>query len=399
MYRDLDFVRYLYADSEPFPLSYAFLPILDKFVQHSARALAALHEIEAKQQALAARRLAVSEGIDALDQYCAEISDVVMGDKAKGASVTVAGFAKELHAFVERHAQDLRMALEQEIAALHAQTEADTARLQAETKDAIAQLLLAGTPVAATRYRVRLTDGRYRWWATCKLGGRMEVTYVLGTSDAAQKWHEPRKVSSLVGELEVQVGLKKGWLSRELVPLQQSLADLVIGAAVIEESRAEIHLRKKADASASSVVVQLSRTGSVVNADIERPTDTGESTPSHAAYEDIAKLEAFWHALVLAGETLLPKRESVEDATLDGHDVLDGAHTFELVDFFVQAFAPTVAEIARRSPSPRELSLKLEHDDGRREEIYLDKSQLAAHVSTLDESMLKKLAPLEILPA
>jgi hypothetical protein len=289
------------------------------------------------------------------------------------------------------------VALDQEIATLDAQTKSDVARLHAETKDAIAQMLLVGTPVAATRYRVRLTDGRYRWWATCKLGGRMEVTYVLST-EPATKWNEPRKVSSLVGDLEVQVGLKKGWLSRELVPLQQSLADLVIGAAVIEEGRAEIHLRKKADASASSVVLQLSRNGTVVNADIERPADTGESAPSHAAYEDIAKLEAFWHALALAGETLLPKREAVEDATLDGRDVLEGAHTLELVDFFVQAFAPTVTEISRRSPSPRELSMKLEHDDGRREEIYLQKSQLAAHLATLDESMQKKLAPLEILP-
>lgn len=391
-------MRYLYADSEPFPLSYAFLPILDKFVQHSARALAALHEIEAKERALAERRTAVTEGVDALDQYCAELSDIVMGEKAKSASPMVDSFAKELHGFVERHAQELRMALEGEVATLESHTDAEVARLHAETKDAIVQLLLAGTPVAATRYRVRLTDGRYRWWATCKLGGRMEVTYVLST-EPPTKWHEPRKVGSLVGDLDVQVGLKKGWLSRELVPVTQSLSDLVIGAAVVEEGRAEIHLRKKADASASSVVIQLSRTGTVVNADIERPADTGESTPSHAAYEDIAKLEAFWHALVLAGETLLPTRESIEDATLDGHDVLDGAHTFELVEFFVQAFAPTVAEIAKRSPSPRELSLKLEHDDGRREEIYLQRSQLAAHLSTLDESMLKKLAPLEIVLA
>jgi hypothetical protein len=391
-------MRFLYADSEPFPLSYAFLPILDKFVQNAARALSALHEIETKTANLAARKKAVQEGVDALDQYVAEISDVVMGEKAKSASPMVDGFAKELHAFVERSAQELRMALEQEVTELGARTELEIAALQAEVRDATAQMLLGGTPVAASRYRVRLSDHRYRWWATCKLGERLEVTYVLGT-DPSTKWHEPRKVASLVGELEVQVGLKKGWLSRELVPVQQSLADLVIGAAVLELERAEIHLRKRVDASASSVVVQLTRSGTVVNADIERPIDAGESAPSHAAYEDIAKLEGFWAALIRAGEDLLPRRELVEDATLDGRDLLSGEHTLELVDFFVNAFAPTVVEIARRSPSPRELSLKLEHDDGRREEIYLQRDQLVGHLKTLDENMLKKLAPLEIMPS
>ena len=37
---------------------------------------------------------------------------------------------------------------------------------------------------------------------------------------------------------------------------------------------------------------------------------------------------------------------------------------------------PTVVEIARRSPNDHELTLKREGDDGKREELYLRKSEL-----------------------
>jgi hypothetical protein len=54
-----------------------------------------------------------------------------------------------------------------------------------------------------------------------------------------------------------------------------------------------------------------------------------------------------------------------------------------------------VAEIARRSPTPRELSLKLEHDDGRREERYLDRQLVDALLDDLPPPARARLAPLQ----
>jgi hypothetical protein len=42
-----------------------------------------------------------------------------------------------------------------------------------------------------------------------------------------------------------------------------------------------------------------------------------------------------------------------------------------------------VGEIARRSPNAHELSLKVENDSGRREEIYLRKAQLVSSLSSV----------------
>jgi hypothetical protein len=68
---------------------------------------------------------------------------------------------------------------------------------------------------------------------------------------------------------------------------------------------------------------------------------------------------------------------------LDGRDVYANGLSLQLVTRLVTSFAPTVEAIVARSPSTQELSLKKEHDDGRREELYLRR-----------EDLLKKLAPL-----
>jgi hypothetical protein len=57
-------------------------------------------------------------------------------------------------------------------------------------------------------------------------------------------------------------------------------------------------------------------------------------------------------------------------------------------------FAPTVREIAKRSPNEFELSLKQENDSGRREEIYLRKEQLVSNLQPLSSVGREVFAPL-----
>jgi hypothetical protein len=391
-------MRYLYADSEPFPLSYPFLPTLEKFVAAASRALSAVGEIEAREARLAKGVAEAQQAVDALDRYVAQVSEAVMDESARAASPAVDGFARELQTHVERAAESLRAARELEVAQLRAATEAAIAAQRDEIRVATVELLLRGTPLSASRYRLRLIEGRYNWWATCAFAGRLEISLRLDP-DEGSGWREPRRVESIAGELEVQVGLKKGWLKKDLAPVLLSLDDLVVGAGVLEQGRAEIHLRKKADANTGAVVLQLTREGSAVNVEIERPTDSGETATVHAAFEDVEKLERFWGALVTAGDAVLPFRAEIESATLDGQDVLDGDRVLQLIDLYVAEFSPIVSEIAKRSPSPRELSLKLEHDDGKREEIYLQKAELAGQLASLSDDMMQKLASLDIFPS
>ncbi|WP_205633644.1 hypothetical protein [Labilithrix luteola] len=60
----------------------------------------------------------------------------------------------------------------------------------------------------------------------------------------------------------------------------------------------------------------------------------------------------------------------------------------------VTMFAPTVREIAKRSPNEFELSLKMENDGGRREELYLRKDQLTSKLQPLSSAGRQVFAPL-----
>ncbi len=62
----------------------------------------------------------------------------------------------------------------------------------------------------------------------------------------------------------------------------------------------------------------------------------------------------------------------------------------------VEVFAPVVHEIARRSPSPKELSLKIEREDGSREERYLDRGAARGTVEALHPRAARRFAALKL---
>jgi hypothetical protein len=169
-------------------------------------------------------------------------------------------------------------------------------------------------------------------------------------------------------------------------------------AAVLEPTRAEIHLRKRAESSGDSLVLFLERGQNGFGADIDRPAETGEATRFHAVPEDLPKIEELWNRIHEAVAAALDHKEAVESVTIEGQDVFEEDRVLEFVEIFIASYAPVVAEISRRSSSPRELSLKLEHSDGRREEIYLKKDQLAAHLQALEPELRERFARLDIFP-
>ena len=114
--------------------------------------------------------------------------------------------------------------------------------------------------------------------------------------------------------------------------------------------------------------------------------------------EDLPKIEALWQRLEEACAHTLERKQKVDSVVLDGHDVFEDERVAAFINAFIAQYAPIVGEIARRSPAPRELSLKLEHEDGRREEIYLKKDQLASYLVGLDAEVVEQFGRLEILP-
>jgi hypothetical protein len=68
------------------------------------------------------------------------------------------------------------------------------------------------------------------------------------------------------------------------------------------------------------------------------------------------------------------------------------------VTTMIRMMAPVVAEISKRSPNPAELSLKVENDTGRREEIYVRKADLLAKLEPLSPAERRVFEPFGIFP-
>jgi hypothetical protein len=95
------------------------------------------------------------------------------------------------------------------------------------------------------------------------------------------------------------------------------------------------------------------------------------------------EVERLWQQLRSACGPLLGRKRRLTSLSLGGTDVTEHDLGANVVSLVVAAIASTVGEVARRSPNEHELSLKVENDSGRREEIYLRKAQLVSSLSSV----------------
>ena len=102
-----------------------------------------------------------------------------------------------------------------------------------------------------------------------------------------------------------------------------------------------------------------------------------------AAYRSAQEVERLWQQLRAACGPLLARKKRLMSLKLGGTDVTEHDLGTKVVALVVGAIASTVGEVARRSPNEHEMSLKVENDSGRREEIYLRKAQLVSALSSV----------------
>jgi hypothetical protein len=390
--------RYLYADSEPFPLSYPFLPTLERFVKSAAGALQALTALRALNRDVAEQRAGAVRDIERLEGFIGDVLASVEAAGGRSDAQLVGAYAEELRAFIERSSQASRVARERDLEHKVEEKQKKIEALRATIRERIGEFLLNGHfDISDARFRIRLGEGRYRLWATVTVPPSLEIGYQLA-ADKLPEWNEARRLGAFVGEMELQVGMKKAWLSRDLTREVVRVDEYILAAAVLDRNRAEVHLRRRADGPSDTLVLFLQRNDAGFTAVIDRPGEGNEPSRFQAVSEDLPKLEAIWQRLHEACSAALDRKQIVDSVVLDGLDVFEDERVVGFINTFIAQYAPVVGEIARRSPAPRELSLKLEHDDGRREEIYLNKDQLASHLNGLDAEVLEQFARLEILP-
>ncbi len=390
-------MRFLYGDSQPFPLGYNFLGFLESFMTAATRIVELDGAIKrAVGEADEGARVR-QHGIESLEIFHNELMRALGEASADTQHAMTLGYARQINDFAARLMEETkRNALAQnETDAAGGRAQIEAWRREVQTKvDTL--LKVARLPVQGQEVQLVLGDGKdasYEPVATFENARGITARFRLGIP-AGSPWQKARRVGDVQSGTELHVAVKKSFFGGTVKAEKLKIDDLVFHELVLGDDRAEIHLKRKPTERVHLILRKSERDGRVF-VEAEHPGDANATQIApELEPEDVGVVEKLLLALQVDVKDLYGHKEELRFARLDGIDVVSGDKSLDLVTRLVEYFAPTVVEIARRSPSPQELSLKLEGDDGRREEVYLRKEELIKKLQPLSAAGRAVFAPL-----
>jgi hypothetical protein len=387
-------MRYLYGDAEEFPEEYNFLDTLQAFVECAGRAARLEHEIVALEEALAKSATDESRRMEVMTRFFeAAIAEIRSQIPKASEPALVEPHAEDLVAAVEAKRAEVEERHDQESRARRGQTEAEIDERREAIRACLGEFLTRATlAVRSSAFGMTLVNDAVSLWGRADHDGGITTAFDLDPQRSGF-WSTPPKIGTITPALTVQVGMRKKFLSKTLAPELVELDEHAVTSVELTPSSCEVHTRGRAGSHGEALVFKLIRTESETIATI---VVDGEARP--AEDEDVPKLEALWQALADKSREALPHRRSLRWVKLDGDDVLENGLLGAFVKRLVDQFSPLAAEIARRSPNRAELSLKIDRGDGRREEIYVRKEDLARPLLELPEPVRARFTPLSIFP-
>ncbi|CAN5226781.1 hypothetical protein BH09MYX1_BH09MYX1_37030 [soil metagenome] len=390
-------MRYLYGDSLPFPLGYNFLGFLESFMTAATRIVELDGTIKKNvSDADEAARIR-QHGIDSLEMFHTELMRALGEASADSQHAMTLGYAKQINDFAMRLMEETKRGAitQNEADSALGRTQLEAMRREVQTKvDTL--LKVARLPIQGQEAQLVMGEGKdasYEVMATFQNARGVTAKFRLGTP-AGSHWTRPRRVGDVQPGTELRVAVKKSFFGGTVTAEKLKIDDLVFHELILGDERAEISLKRKPTERVHLVLRRTDQDGRVVIT-ADHPGDpNAASVAPELEEDDVAIVEKLILALQVDVKDLYAHKEELLFAKLDDVDVVNGDRSLDLVTRLVEYFAPTVNEVARRSPSPQELSLKLEGDDGRREEVYLRKDELIKKLQPLSAAGRSVFAPL-----
>jgi len=376
-------MRFLYGDSVPFPPQYDFLGALKIFVDQSTIAARLDGEgrsmLEVAELDAANRRRAI-EALEA--SHLAAMH--ALGTATAGGQPIVVDYAQKVqdyaNAIVAQTKADATASLEMARAAAKQKNESGAMQLHA----CIDQIMIAlRLPVSSSDIVMELdpTQGA-EFQSVQRYPEDIATAYALSI-EALDDWKKPRRVSEFAQGVSLPVGLKRSLFKRTVTHEAVALDEYFIGGFDLGDETAQLRLRRKPDQK-DALVFDMRYTDTGFYAEVQHPGEADAAALEPVLEQAAAvELERLVMLLRSAAGQVVKHKSRVLGVTIHGHDVFEEHLVAQLVKILVAQLAPTVAEIARRSTSPVELTLKTEDDDGRRQEIYVKKSELIAKIDAV----------------
>jgi hypothetical protein len=374
-------MKYLYGNSESFPLQYDFLKTLESFMTAGTRVVQLEAEWAALQREQQQHATSRNVTLDGLEAFHAAAQRVLQDAATRSGQPEAQDYVKALigqgQHLIDEQRRTAKAANDRDAAAVASKTNerGEGVRSALESFFRTARL-----PVLGTEISVKVVEHHCELKAAFLHPSGIATTFTLPNDG---DWQHLRRVSEFATEVDAKVGVKKKWLRDEISAENERLDEYFLGGLVLSDHQAVIRLRRKPD-QPDGLVFKLTRTKGKVSCDVEHPGDPrAESLPTHLDHADATTIDRLCSALSNGLHASLERRERMTSLTLDKTDAIANHLATEVINHLVALFGPTVQEIAKRSPNDHELTLKCESEAGKREELYLRKADL-----------VKKLQPL-----
>jgi hypothetical protein len=391
-------MRYLYGDSAPFPLQYNFLQTLESFVAAAARAARLDAEARVMQEQAADAAVVRARSVVAVETYHHQLVRHIQESVGQTTEPQVIEYARQAidsgARFVDEAKRFCVATAEREQAG--ARMEVD--RRRGEIREAVQGFLLVGRlAILESRVTMSLVDGKNEISTVFTHPDGIVTSFKLNVA-SSPTWQLPRKVSDFATGLDLMIGIRKSLFKRTLATEAVHLDDFVLSGFDLSDDAAELRLRKKLTEPRDTFLFKLRRADAEILAEVQRLGDVEtESGPPAIDAGDRQQLERLWQLIRAGAADVLPHKERLVSVTLDGQDLFENGLVLPFIERLLKLLGPTVNEIARRSPNASELSLKVENDGGKREEIYVKKEDLALQLDPLGMREKALFAPLGLL--
>ncbi len=391
-------MRYLYGDSVPFPPQYDFLAALESFCTHAARVVRVDAESKALRKTSEESATARVKDVDELDAFHREAVGALKDGARDSTQALVQEYVRQVSDLAQRIADDARRNAIATSDREAQSTRAECERRRAEARDALEKVLIAvRVPVVETHITMSMVDGRNDFSATFSYEGDLLAAFALG-ADEVDAWKAPRHVRDLAQNVALPVGVKRSLFKRTVAPETIVLDEYILSGFDLRDDRAELRMRKRPE-HADSLVFTLKRTEDRLSVEVHHPDDAEAESglPAVLDQSSAKEVERLWQLLRTACTPVLARKKRLVRLLLGGDDVFEADLGTAVVALVIGVIAPIVSEVARRSPNQHELSLKVENDTGRREEIYLRKAQLISALASVTPKARRVFDPLGLI--
>ncbi len=387
---------FVYGDSTPFPHDWNCIETIKEAVVSAVGLLTVQHALErgrAREKEIE-RRLAVDR---ARLLAVAESVERTLFIETKGAAPVVTRTAQRIVLAAKQFAEG-------EIQVIEGEAQSELTRLRDAMFEARIQgtraleKLLAKHDLPGTRLGFRLVAKETGYTAEALVSTTFGVNAVFELAiPATDAWSRRRRVAEVSSDTFVHVPKEAGWFSKRLEMTRLPLDKLYVLAASGDGDHGMMILGRgqRAGAGYELEIDASCDPPRIVLAELDEQGNELSPQPIELGGEDRGRILQLWRHLRESLADVLTRRSALVTTTFDNRP-FENEEPHAVAKRMVDAMAPTVLEIARRSGASGELVLRRNVRTGRRDEVYVTKAELSERVMTLAPNLRKVFDVLEL---